>query len=346
MAHELEFQNGVASMFSVRETPWHRFGHVLNDAPSYDEAIKLARLDYHVEKRPTFFNVPTEDGQDTFLRKSDKAFVTVRTDTQKELGSVGPDYEPVQNLDAFRIFEPLLDQGVLVLETGGVLRDGADAWLMGKWDLSKFGPITREVFGSEIVPYALLACNHAGKRGVLVQKTNIRVVCANTLGFAESSNEERIVVRHSGDALERLVEAAEGLFLNFVEEYETLSLQYKALKEFRLTQEMFDALVVKPVVQDPRERKGWNPEARMANTVIERYDIKVREINRLWSEGDGHTGDGSAWEAYNGVVQALDHNEDLWPARSGVYRTQKLLGGDLATMKNSVLNNLVAVAVR
>ena len=29
-------------------------------------------------------------------------------------------------------FQPLVDQGVLKLETGGVLRDGADAWLIGQ----------------------------------------------------------------------------------------------------------------------------------------------------------------------------------------------------------------------
>lgn len=346
MSHELEIVNGEASIFSVKETPWHRYGTVLAQAPTYDEAIRLGKLGYTVKKIPTWITLPTADGTDTYTVQSGKAFVIIRTDTNAELGSVGPDYEPVQNLDAFRIFEPLIDQGVLSLETGGVLRGGADAWLMGKWDLTKFGPITREVFGDEIVPYALLATNHAGKRGVLVQKTNIRVVCANTLGFAENAKEERIIVRHTGDAMDRLVEAAEGLFLNFVEEYEVLSQQYKALKEYRLSEAEFADLCVAPVVQDPREKKGWNPEARMANVVVERYEVKVKELKRLWNEGDGHVADGSAWEAYNGVVQALDHNEDLWPSRSGVYRTQKLLGGDLATMKNNVLENLVHVAVR
>lgn len=346
MSHELEFKNGVASMFTVKESAWHKHGHLLVAAPSYDEAIALGQLGYTVKKLPTTIEIPHvyPDGTvDSYQVPSKKAFVTIRTDTNQELGSVGPDYEPVQNLDAFRIVQPLLDQGVMTLETGGVLRDGADAWLMGKWDLTKFGPITREVFGDEVVPYALLATNHSGKRGVLVQKTNIRVVCANTLSFAESANEQRIIVRHQGDALDRLVEAAEGLFLNFVEEYEVLSQQYKFMKETKLTQEQFDALCVAPIATDPRTKKGWNPEARMADAVISRYEAKVQELNRLWTDGDGHKADNSAWEAYNGVVQALDHNEDLWPSRSGVYRTQKLLGGDLAALKSTVLNNLVSI---
>ena len=51
MAHELAFENGAAQMFSVRQTPWHREGHVLTAAPTYEEAIRLAGLDYPVEKR-------------------------------------------------------------------------------------------------------------------------------------------------------------------------------------------------------------------------------------------------------------------------------------------------------
>lgn len=345
MAHELEIIDNVASTFSVRETPWHREGHILTDAPSYDEAVRLGRLDYHVEKRPVQYEVKLPGG-DSYLKQSAKAFLTVRTDTEQELGAVGPDYQPVQNLDAFRIFEPLLDKGVLALETGGVLRNGADAWLMGKWDIAKFGPITQEVFGTEVVPYALISTNHTGKRGVLVQKTNIRVVCANTLGFAESASEERIIVRHTGDAHDRLVEAAEGLFLNFIEEYEVLSQQYRALKECHLSEAQFRELVIDAMVTDPRDLKKFNPEARMAEAVVARYEAKVTEVTRLWTEGAGHVGDRSAWEAYNGAVEAIDHNADLWPNRSGVYRTQKLLDGELGQMKKRVLSNLVAVAAR
>lgn len=344
MAHELEFQDGVASMFSVRQTPWHQFGHVISEAPTFDEAIRLAKLDYTVVKRPTKIVIEIPGG-DTYLKDSAKSFATIRTDTNQELGSVGPDYEPVQNLDAFRIIEPLLDKGVMTLETGGVLRDGADAWLQGKWDLEKFGPITREVFSNEVVPYALLACNHAGRRGVLVKKTNVRVVCANTLGFAESDDGESITIRHSGDALQRLIEAAEGLFLNFVEEYEVLSLQYKAMKETFLSEADFKALVLDVVAPDPRENQKFNPEARMADAVVERYENKKKTLVRLWEAGSGHVADHSAWEAYNGAVEALDHDVDgLWPNRSGVYRTQSLLDGTLATMKKQVLNNLVEYA--
>ena len=51
MSAELEIRNGTASMFSVRVTPWHREGHILTAAPSFDDAMALGRLDY--TKSPT-----------------------------------------------------------------------------------------------------------------------------------------------------------------------------------------------------------------------------------------------------------------------------------------------------
>lgn len=74
------------------------------------------------------------------------------------------------------------------VETGGVLRDGADAWLLVRWDIDRFDPDVRDVFGKDggILPYALVAANHSGRRGVLLGHTSIRVCCANTLGMAET----------------------------------------------------------------------------------------------------------------------------------------------------------------
>ena len=39
----------VETMFSVRETPWHGLGTIIQDAPDSKEAIRLAGLDWKVE---------------------------------------------------------------------------------------------------------------------------------------------------------------------------------------------------------------------------------------------------------------------------------------------------------
>lgn len=341
MAHELEFQNGVASMFSVRETPWHQEGRLLSAAPSFEEALRLGNLDYEVVKVPTYLSV----GESDFVQ-SRKAFVTKRIDTGRELGSVGPDYEPVQNVDAFGVLRPLVDSGILTLETGGVLRDGADAWLLGRWDIERFGPVVREVFADEIIPFSTVLANHSGRRGVQIGQTPVRIVCANTLGMAETSGASRFeTVRHTGEATQRMIEAAEKMFGGIIERYEVIAQQYRILKARALDEAEFKQAVLDVIAPDPRVSPKFNPDAKLAESVVARYETKVATLNRLWESGRGHVGDHSAWEAYNGAVEALDHDVDgLWPVRAGTYRAASLLDGTYGRMKNEVLDNLVALA--
>ena len=350
MAHELTFnQNGVANIFSVRETPWHKEGVILRDAPTLDEAMALAGHMYDVDVRPTYILNAAGEYVPSMGRS------TVRTDTGAELGSVGGKYTPLQNAEAFGTLAPLLDTGVASLETGGTLRNGADAWMQIRFNTDQFGPVVKEIFADEVVPFGLIANNHAGRRGVLFQITPIRVVCANTLGMSESragisgregtaDDGRAIMIRHTASVGVRAVEAAERLFRGIVERYEVVATQYRALKQTRLDLQQFVELVSDVVAPDPRDNPRWNPESRAAESVIGRAEAKRARLEQLWTGGTGHTGDHSAWEAYNAATEALDHDTDLWPTRAGVYRTQSLMFGEYGRLKAEVLKGLVEVA--
>ena len=342
MSHELEFKDGRASFFSVAQTAWHREGMVLATAPTFLEALELGRLGYTVEKRPTQYQCTTPDG-DTYMKGSETAFVIVRTDTQRELGNVGKDYTPLQNLDAFRVLEPLIDQGLATIETGGVLRDGADAWMLTRWNLDKFGPVVREIFADEVVPYGLLANNHNGRRGVLLQSTQVRVCCANTMQLAEGETAPRISIRHSQDAKLKLIEAAESLWGGIIERHEGIAANMKALKARVLTELEFEQAVQDLIAPDPRRNPQFDPSAKLSGLVVERADRKRSELHRLWSEGKGHTGEPTAWFALQGAIEGLDHNTELWPTR-GAWRTASLLDGSLRHAKDRVTHALVSLA--
>jgi len=349
MAHELHITDGVANFFEVgpARSAWHREGHLLPTAPTLDQAIDVAELGYEVERVQTFREILTPDGP---VYVQSRAFITRRTDTGVELGVVSANYVPVQNRDAFRAIEPLLDAGVLTLETGGVLRKGADAWLLGRFDLTRFGPVCREVFADEVVPYALVAANHAGRRGILLALTPIRVVCANTLGAAEDrttqGTDQSITVAHTGAAHAKVVAAAERLFAAIVERHEVIARHYRLLKATILSEAEFKALVLDVLAPDPRAHAQWMPDARMAESVIARCERKRDEVTRLWTAGAGHSGEPTAWFAYNASVEAVDHRPDLFPTRSGVYRSASLLDGTLKSLKHRVLENLLAFAER
>ena len=342
MAHELAFRDGIGEVFSVRQTPWHNEGHLLADNPSYADAMKLLEFNYPMQKLP--YNRPLPDGT---MVKSNEAHYVFRPDINVVLGSVGSQYEIVPNKVAFAPLQPLVDQGVLRLETGGVLRDGADAWLLGQWDLNKFGDVAKEVFGGEnILPYATVMANHSGRRGILLGSTAIRIICSNTLGAAERDGVSRWTqINHRAGAQSRLFEAANEMFNRVVERFDVIASQYRLLMKTTITPGIFRKLVLDVVAPDPRERKDWNPEAKLAAAVVDRYERKQAEVTRLWTEGDGHSGEPTAWLAYNGVCQALDFNRQLWPTRAGCYRTASLLTGELAAAKNRVLDGLVEFAM-
>jgi phage/plasmid-like protein (TIGR03299 family) len=364
MSAELSYTNGKADFFAVGETAWHREGTTFEAGTilTLEQALAAAKLDYLVEKRSLAINAPDGSNWENGPT-SKKAFLTYRADRGVELGRVGPDYTVVQNRDAFEMtIGALLERGVLRLETGGVLREGADAWLLGQFNLTEFGPEARSVFGQEgVAPYAFVRVNHSGSRNNEIALTPVRVVCANTLGMVErqidgahgirnaegdEESSQAIGVRHTKNAGERMQAAANKLFSDLVGRAELVAKQYRKLRTAKLaTGAEFRALAILPTLgAHPTRRKRWNPEARQADTVVARYEEKGAEILRLWTEGKGHTGDGSAWEAYNGVVEAIDHNETLFPMRGGVYRTQGLLDGKLRDMKRAALSELVLYA--
>jgi phage/plasmid-like protein (TIGR03299 family) len=347
MGHELDRNdaNGKAAMFSVRETPWHREGVVLNEAPSFDEGLKLAGCDYEVATRPVY--VAEADG--TFSQSATGQAI-VRLDRQTTLGEavlkvVGDDYVPVQNRDAFGVLEPLLDKGVAHLETGGTLRGGRDAWMMVRFDISD--PVVQEVFGNEVVPFGLITNNHSGEARVLVMQTPIRVVCANTLGMALTNWRDRqdcVAVAHKGDARLKTIEAAEKLFASMVERYRVIAEQYKSMKETILTVEQFTKSVLDKASPLPKELHSIETEhltIRGYDLARKRAEERRQAIERAWTNGRGHVGDHSAWEAYNGAVEVIDHDSELFRTKGS--RVAAMIGGRLLEAKSEVLNSVASL---
>jgi phage/plasmid-like protein (TIGR03299 family) len=360
MSHEIDFSKGYAAMFSVLVPVWHQAetgAKVLAYHPTVEEALHEAGLDYPVIKVPTLRVLP--DGTTV---QNTLAYSTVRGDTGAELGMVGKDYTPLQNTDALRVFQPLLDSGHAVIETAGALRGGADIWVMVAWNLNKFSAQVQRVFGEEprggaLLPYSLITNNHNGRRNVIGLDTTVAVVCANTLGMALSgaqvrNTEERegqlngnaFAVRHTSQVKEKLEEQATALWSQRVATFDLIAAQYAVLQRTTLDAGAFARTVLDVAAPDPRLHKGWNPEARLANVVLDRWATKRATITRYWTDGTGHTGDHSAWEAYNGLAEVLDHDTELFPTRGGVYRTQALLMGRLGSIKQAVINRLVDYA--
>ena len=173
MSHEVE------KMVFAGATPWHGLGTEIGDETNFWDAFKLAGLDWEVETEPLY----RKGAADQVVGEEVKAQAAVRTSDDRVLGVVGPRWTPLQNRDAFKVFEPLVDSGDLVLHTAGSLRNGERVWV-----LCQLGADNTEIVkDDEIAKFVLLSNGHDGKLAVHLGFTPIRVVCANTEAMARGS---------------------------------------------------------------------------------------------------------------------------------------------------------------
>lgn len=158
----------VESMFYAgREKPWHGLGTQVEEAPTSADALRLAGLDWTVQRKPI---------QVCGGRKVDNFFANVRSSDGAVLGVVSDRYQVVQNAEAFAFTDALI---------GG---EG-------------------QVHYDKTEPYLCFSNTHDGSGAIRVCMTPIRVVCNNTLNIALSGAKRAWSVRHTGDIQAKLQEA-------------------------------------------------------------------------------------------------------------------------------------------
>ena len=282
MAHEVE------SMFSVKQTPWHGLGQIIENAPTSREAMKLAGLDWHVNVVPIFTEQQIEiPGH----------YATQRATDGQILGLVKGGYRPLQNSEAFAWFDPFVAAGEATYETAGSLRQGSRVWILAKLTRSP----SEIVSGDFVEKFVLLSNGHDGKVSVRAGFTPIRVVCANTLANAHSSAESKLMrVQHSSkvveslDAVREIMDMADASFEASME-------QYRALSRRRINQkdlEKYVNQVFYPGRETPPEGEA-SPKSRV-----------LESIQRLFEEGRGADIPGvrgTMWGAYNAVTEYLGY---------------------------------------
>ena len=242
--------HNVESMFYTgREKPWHGLGTAVPEAPTSEDAIHLAGLDWDVISQPIFL----ENGS-----KIPDYFANVRTSDSKSLGIVGKQYKIVQNTEAFAFTDELLGEGV-TYETAGSLKDGKIIWLLAKM------PETYKVLGDDVEQYLVFTNTHDGSGAVKVAVTGIRVVCNNTLNMALRSAKRTWSARHTGNINSKLDEAKRTLEL--------------ADKYIKATQDTFEELY-KVKVNDFKVRSLINNIIPINEGMTDRQKANAETIRR------------------------------------------------------------------
>ena len=180
------FENG----FFVGTPAWHGLGTVIKEAPTSEDAIRIAGLDWDVIPKPIY---------DEFGRELKGYKVNQRSSDNKNLGIVTDRYKIVQNREAFAFTDALLGEGVKY-ETAGSLASGKRVWMLARLENTTLAE-------ENIDPYLVFTNNHDGTGAVRVAISPIRVVCQNTLNLALSKASRHWSCAHKGDIQSKLDDA-------------------------------------------------------------------------------------------------------------------------------------------
>ena len=307
----------VETMMYVGKTPWHGLGRAIPEGKklTIDEAIIASGLDWEVELRHLF----TEDREGKPVGILDQYAVCRNTDNAV-LGIVGPDYDPLQNIEAFEWFQPFLDAGEATLETAGSLKGGSKVWILAKIRNGEMAVSPKD----EIAHYILLSNSHDGSIPVRVGFTPVRVVCNNTLSLAHESEASKLLrVKHTARLLENLESIREIMDVARKEFYATVS-QYKVLTKKKI------------------DRNDLERYVRIVFALPEKGGKElIPNISYLFESGRGSDMAGHTyWGAYNAVNEYLNY----FRGRTQDNTLNSLWYGDSAQVNNRALNVALEMA--
>ena len=275
----------VETMYSTREKPWHGLGTVVREAPTSENALRLAGLDWNVVQEAIYT---------PFREKIEGFKANVRDTDRKVLGVVSDRYKVVQNVEAFSFTDELLGHGVRY-ETAGSLSGGRRVWLLAR--------LPREyiIAGERISPYLVFSNTHDGSGSVKVAVTPVRVVCNNTLNLALETAQRSFSMVHTGNISDKITEARDTLFK--AESYmDRLGAEFEQLHQQKVT----DAEVQKYIeLLIPLESNATRTQEKNVNRLREDLAMRYYDAPDLQKVGK------NAYRFINAVSDFATHAEPL-----------------------------------
>lgn len=274
----------VESMFYVRQVPWHGLGTMVQEAPTSEDALRMAELDWRVEQTPVFTDAGIEiPGYKANRRDTDGSI----------LGIVSDRYKIVQNTEAFEFTDAIVgetEDGVVKYETAGSLCGGKRIWLLAKMP-------TKKVLDDDVEPYMFFSNSHDGTGAIKVGMTPVRIVCANTLAIALNTAKRQWSTKHVGDMQSKLEEAK--LCLRMADSYmANLDVEADRLANAKLYREQIEEILDEmfPVDDNASERKK-NNIVQFKNQFWTAYNMP--DIQKF---------EDSAWMAVNAMSDVITHS--------------------------------------
>ena len=276
-----EFTSG---WFGNNEHAWHNQGIVTEGTLPARDAFKTANALFGVEKRELQY--PVFKDPNIVGVEPAGVYGVVRTDTQDLLGIVSKAYEVVQNDSLLRMAEFIREEAdmdsVVVLKNGA--RIAFTATLRGA---------TKEVVPGDKVFRRLVGyLGHDGKTGCGAIFTNVRVVCANTLAAALSSDNKTSIIHKTGanTSFNKLITSIDTARQTFGQEIQSM----KELAQTQCSIDDFRYFLEKVYEKDLKDSKSID-DLKKTQQIIRSYN---------WGFGTDIPGvSGTLWGALNAVTE-------------------------------------------
>lgn len=302
----------VETMAYTNEVPWHGLGFKVDGNQSVAQMLKAAKLDWNVNREPLFLKGVKDpiEGFAALVRDKDRAMFDV----------VGSQYTPVQNAQAFEVFNEAVKAGKASMETAGALKGGRIVW--GLAALKSSFTLTG---GDKVNGYLLCVCPHEQGKSNIFKLTAVRVVCRNTLALALRSGGSEVRRSHRGEFTEASVADVKDALGIARDQFGELEKTAIKLVKKKVTQETVIRTLLPIFSADTTYEEA-----------MKKPTPKLARILDIYEKAPGAQV-GTAW----GVLNAVTYYADHIASRTSDKRLQSAWLGKTANQKEAVLEALL-----
>jgi phage/plasmid-like protein (TIGR03299 family) len=257
-------------------------------------ALAAAHMDWEVEKREMHYF--DNDGQRVIAQER----AVVRKDTCEQLGAATDRYQCIQNAEAARLFEPLLENGGYRISAVGITASRR-IWLTAKatrdFDITGRGDrVTSQLMGH---------WRHDGGAAISFQYLPVRVVCSNMVQRAlNAEGHNGLYVRHYGNIAVSL-NAVRGIFNRLEKiEAEDVGLMMRLARKpiHGDVTEFFRSVVVPPARPDYKNERTFERAMAAHQKIL--ADMRQRYEGGLGLDVCDRN---NYWAVLNAVTETVDH---------------------------------------
>ena len=274
MSHQVE------TMAYAGEVPWHGLGTKVPADLTPEQMLQAAGLDWEVNKVDlTYGDGLIVPGKKGLVRSSDGTY----------LDTIGDDWNPLQNSEAFEFFNDFVMAGDMEMNTAGSLEDGRRTWALAKIKDAVF-----ETVKDDITECFLLFSNpHKYGMSITVMMTPIRVVCNNTITMAlNGASEHMVKINHRSEFDADAVKETLGVAKDKLDTYKEAA-QFLSTKNYTKDSIVEYFNEVFPFTANKRD----NDMSRNTKLAMEVLD----------TQPGAEYGRGTFWQAFNTVTYLTDH---------------------------------------